>query len=133
VRWLLYLWASPTTLLGLLLGGVALLSGGRVQRRGGTLEFHGGWLGKLLASTPARATAMTVGHVILGRHPEGLDRCRSHERVHVRQAEWLGPLFLPAYFGASLWAVLRGKRLYEDNWFEVDARRRCLHAEFLDD
>ena len=130
MSWLRYLWASPTTLLGLILGGVALLSGGRARRRGGTLEFHGGWLGKLLAVTPAGATAMTVGHVILGRHPEGLDRCRSHELVHVRQAEMLGPLFIPAYFAASFWALLRGRHLYRDNWFEVDARRRCREAPF---
>ncbi len=132
MRWLLYLWVFPTTLVGLLLGGVAMLSGGAMQRRGGTLEFHGGWLGKILAATPAGATAMTVGHVILGRHREGLDRCRAHERVHVRQAELWGPLFIPAYFAASLWSALRGGRLYEDNWFEVDARRRCHLAEFHD-
>lgn len=125
MRWLVYVWAAPTTLIGLLLGGLALLTGGHVHRRGGTLEFHGGWLGKLLAATPAGATAMTVGHVILGRHIEGLDRCRAHELVHVRQAETLGPLFIPAYFAASAWAWLRGRHLYRDNWFEVDARRRC--------
>ena len=109
MRWLLYVWAAPTTLIGLALGGIALLTGGHVHRRAGTLEFHGGWLSKLLAATPAGATAMTVGHVILGRHVEGLDRCRAHELVHVRQTEILGPLFIPAYFAASLWAWLRGR------------------------
>lgn len=125
MRRLLYLWAAPTTLIGLALGAGALLTGGYVRRRGGTLEFHGGWLDKLLAATPAGATAMTVGHVILGRHQEGLDRCRAHELIHVRQAELFGPLFIPAYFAASAWALLRGRHLYRDNWFEVDARRRC--------
>ncbi len=125
MRALPYLWAAPTTFIGLVLGCLALVSGGAVRRRAGTLEFHGGWLVPLLAATPAGATAMTVGHVILGRHAEGLDRCRSHELVHVRQAELWGPLFIPAYFGASAWAVVRGRHLYRDNWFEIDARRRC--------
>ena len=61
-----------------------------------------------------------------------MDRCRAHELVHVRQAELLGPLFIPAYFGASVWAVLRGRHLYRDNWFEVDARRRSEDVTLTD-
>lgn len=122
---LTYLWAAPTTAVGLLLGALALLTGGRARRRQGALEIHGGAAAWLLRVTPARATAMTVGHIILGRHAAGLDRCRAHEQVHVRQAERWGPLFIPAYFGASLWALLAGRHAYRDNWFEIDARRRC--------
>ncbi|MBI1353853.1 MAG: hypothetical protein GC160_05865 [Acidobacteria bacterium] len=132
MRSLVYLWALPTTAVGLALGALALVSGGGVRRRAGTLEFHGGWLGAILAATPAGATAMTVGHVILGRHEAGLDRCRSHELVHVRQAELLGPLFIPAYFAASAWAAARGRHLYRDNWFEVDARRRSEDVTLTD-
>ena len=66
MRRFVYVWAAPTTAIGLAIGGLALLSGGGVRRRAGTLEFHGGWLAALLAATPAGATAMTVGHVILG-------------------------------------------------------------------
>ena len=37
---------------------------------------------------------------------------RAHERVHVRQCETWGPLFVPAYLTASLWAVWRGRNFY---------------------
>jgi hypothetical protein len=42
--------------------------------------------------------------------------------VHVQQCEWWGPLFVPAYLGASVVAVLHGGNLYKDNWFERQAR-----------
>ncbi len=71
-----------------------------------------------------RARAMTLGHVILGRDLACLNECRNHEMVHVRQAERWGPLFLPAYVLASLWAHLAGGHYYWDNRFEIDARRR---------
>src|SRR5262249_25747155 len=48
-RWLRYTWAAPTTLVGLIAGALTLGTGGRVQRRQGALEFHGGfasWLAK---------------------------------------------------------------------------------------
>ena len=123
-----YAWAAPTTALGLLAGGLTLLSGGRVHRHTGVLEFHGGFARWLLRHRAVRASAMTLGHVILGRDRACLDGCRDHEQVHVRQVERWGPLFLPAYVVASLWAHLRGKHYYIDNRFEVDARRRSGEA-----
>ena len=48
---------------------------------------------------------------------------REHERVHVRQAHQWGPLFIPAYLGASVVAVLLGRRGYRENAFEVEAYR----------
>jgi hypothetical protein len=42
--------------------------------------------------------------------------------VHVRQYEHWGPLFVPAYLAASLWALLRGRDPYYHNWFEMEAR-----------
>ena len=119
-----YGWAAPTTCLGLLVGALTLLSGGRGRVRQGTLEFHGGFTTWLLDRTPIRAAAMTLGHVILGLDGDWLDRLRPHEQVHVRQAEIWGPLFLPAYGLASLWAWTRGGHAYLDNWFERDARAR---------
>jgi hypothetical protein len=71
------------------------------------------------------AAAMTLGHVIIGRDLSCLDACRDHEQVHVRQVERWGPLFLPAYVLASLWAWSRGGHYYHDNRFEIDARRSC--------
>ncbi len=73
----------------------------------------------------AKASAMTLGHVILGRDPDCLDFCRDHEQAHVRQVERWGPFFLPAYLAASGWAWVAQPALLLDNWFEVDARRAC--------
>ncbi len=71
------------------------------------------------------ASAMTLGHVIIGRDPHCLESCRDHEQAHVRQAERWGGLFIPAYLLASGWAWCRGRHYYLDNCFEVDARRAC--------
>ena len=121
----IYLWASPTTAVGLVAGGLALASGGRVQVERGALEFHGGFARWMLEHPMVRASAMTLGHVILGRDVRCLDSCRDHEQAHVRQVERWGGLFLPAYGLASFWAWSRGRHYYLDNWFEVDARRAC--------
>ncbi len=125
VRPLAYLWALPTTLVGLTAGVLTICTGGKVQRRQRCLEFHGGFSCWMLEKTPIRAAAMTLGHVIIGRDPECLDSCRTHEQVHVRQAEIWGPAFLPAYLASSAWEWARGRHYYLDNWFERDARRAC--------
>lgn len=124
-RTLVYVWTAPTSLVGLTAGALTLCSGGRVQRRRGTLEFHGGFSRWFLERTIVSASAMTLGHVILGRDEWCLDACREHEQAHVRQAERWGGAFLPAYLLASLWAWTRGEHYYRDNWFERDARLRC--------
>ena len=97
---------APTTLVGLTAGALTLCSGGRVQRKAGTLEFHGGfsrWFARRFGFG-----AMTLGHVIIARDVTCLDTCREHEQAHVRQAEHWGPLFIPAYLAASCWAWARG-------------------------
>ena len=127
-RPLAYTWAFPTTLVGLVAGGLTLASGGKVQHRSGALEFHGGFARFLLERTPIRAAAMTLGHVIIGRDPHCLDSCRDHEQVHVRQVERWGPFFIPAYLAESLWARLRGEHYYLDNRFERQARHECGEA-----
>ncbi len=125
VRTLVYTWAAPTTCVGLTAGVLTLASGGRVQRRLGALEFHGGFASWFLSRRVVGASAMTLGHVILGRDELCLDLCRDHEQVHVRQVERWGPVFLPAYVAASVWAWIQGRHYYFDNWFELDARRAC--------
>jgi hypothetical protein len=123
IRALAYTWAAPTSLVGLTAGVLTLATGGRVQRRLGTLEFHGGfscWFAKSFGFG-----AMTLGHVIIGRDEHCLDCCRNHEQAHVRQVEWWGVAFIPAYLLSSLWEWSRGRRYYLDNWFERDARRAC--------
>jgi hypothetical protein len=66
---------------------------------------------------------MALGHVVLAREQRDLEVHWAHERQHVRQAEKWGFAFIPAYLLASLWAILKGRHYYRDNWFEKDARR----------
>jgi hypothetical protein len=123
VRLLAIVWASPYTLLGLLLGGIGLCTGGRVQVRRGVIEFYGGgvkWLlGRFLMGEGAMA--FTLGHTVLGVTDAALDVTREHERVHVRQYERWGPFMGPAYIGSSLVLWIAGKRPYRDNPFERQA------------
>ncbi|HET6350297.1 MAG TPA: hypothetical protein VFH88_14555 [Candidatus Krumholzibacteria bacterium] len=126
-----YLWASPNTLLGLLFSGAALATGGRARRVDGVLESHGGIVAVILRRmVPLRggASAMTLGHVVLGRDAGALERTRAHERAHVRQYEQWGPFFLLGYAGASLVAALRGRHYYLDNAFELAARTAATSA-----
>ena len=119
-----YLWAAPTSVLGLALAALAL-PGGQVRVVDGVLEACGGWLPAVLRrATPMAggATAVALGHVVLGRDPACLAGTRVHERVHVRQAERWGPLFVPAYLVAGAVQMLRGRDPYRDNPFEVEAR-----------
>jgi hypothetical protein len=124
IAWWRYLWAGPTTGVGLLVALAARLTGGRVRRVGGVLECSGGAARALLLARPLRAGAITLGHVIASVDDRTLERWRAHERVHVRQAERWGPLFIPAYLAAGLWAGLRGGNPYRDNPFEIEAREK---------
>ena len=124
VRILIYLWVLPTTAVGLLFVLPGLLSGGKMQVVDGVLELHGGfvaWFLRHCTLLRGGASAMTLGHVVLGRDAYLLDATRRHERVHVRQCERWGPFFLPAYLAACVIAMLRGKRAYMDNVFEREA------------
>lgn len=123
LRALTYLWAGPTTALGLLLAGLARIGGGRTRVIGGVVEAHGGLLAALLRRAPMAggAAAMTLGHVVIGRSAHDLDRTRRHERVHVAQYERWGPFFVPAYFAACAVAWARGHHAYFDSRFEREA------------
>jgi hypothetical protein len=133
-----YAWASPNTLVGLFFVPIALVPGGRppkwrtlsapprIRVVDGVLEVHGPWIATLLRrAVPIEggALAMTFGHVVVGRDGHALEVSRAHERVHVRQCERWGPLFIPAYLVASAWAWWRGRGAYEGNAFEVEAYR----------
>ena len=119
------LWASPWTAVGLGVGALDVLTGGRVQRRGAVLEFHGGAVSRLLGRMPIHPRAMTLGHTILGVSAAALDVARPHEMVHIEQYERWGPAFVPAYllFSARLW--LAGKDAYRDNPFEREAYKKA--------
>ena len=123
-RLLAYFWAMPTTTIGIVLGAPALISGGRMQWIDGVLEIHGGFVRYFLTHCTlldGGASAMTLGHAVLGLNAAALDASRRHERVHVRQCERWGPLFLPAYGIASCIIKLRGGDPYMDNPFEREA------------
>ncbi len=127
VRPAAYVWAAPTTALGLMVGTLSLASGGRAQFRRGAVEFHGGFAAWLMRRV-ARASALTLGHVILGRDEWCLEFCRDHEQAHVRQCEIWGPVFVPAYLACSAWEWThrhQGRHYYFDNYFERQARRAC--------
>lgn len=120
-----YLWALPNTWLGLLIAGLTVVTGGHIRPAAGVLEVSGGFARWLLAygvPLPGGASAMTLGHVVIGLDAAALDRTRDHERAHVHQAERWGPMFIPAYLLAGLWQRLRGRRAYADNPFERAAR-----------
>jgi hypothetical protein len=95
VRLLGYAWASPNTLLGILL---ALFSFQGPRVAGGVLVFDQEpprgfpWL----LQKVFRKAAITYGHVVLSAVP--LDgRLLVHELHHVRQYERLGPFYIPLY------------------------------------
>jgi len=114
------LWAAPNTLIGLALGLLLLPLGARIRQVGGALEIAAR---RQPPRRPWPFAAITFGHVILGTHAQALERLRAHERVHVRQCERWGPLFLPAYLLAGAWQGLRGRDVYWHNPLEVEARR----------
>jgi hypothetical protein len=121
-RFFRYLWASPTTLVGLVVV-VALVRRGRAAVVDGVIEAHSPTLGRALARlTPLAggAAAITLGHVVIGRNARALEMTRAHERAHVRQYEVWGPFFVPAYLLAGLYELLRGRHPYLDNYFERD-------------
>lgn len=120
------IWASPNTLIGLVLGAPALLFGARLQRAGNAINFLGH---PLLHVLPMRA--ITIGNVVLYRPGFGPDavvgcyeeprtqRLGDHERAHTLQYERWGPLFLLAYLLLAAWTVVARR----PNWLERQADR----------
>lgn len=123
LRLLQFLWASPYTLLGLVIGGIGLCFGGRVRIKGRTVEFYEGGTKWFLNRLPGGqfTLALTLGHTILGQTEASLEISRDHELVHVRQFERWGPLMGPLYFLCMFVVWLKGGRPYRDNPFEREA------------
>ena len=123
LRPLQYLWALPVTCVGLALALLAIVSGGSARVQGGVVEAQGGLVARLLRGGRwwRGGAAMTLGHVILARDANCLERSRSHELQHVRQFERWGLLLVPAYWLVGRWLALRGFDPYLDNLFEQDA------------
>ena len=117
------IWASPYSLIGLVIGAVGLCTGGQARIRGRAIEFYGGavtWLVRHLHEGQF-VLALTLGHTILGQTDASLDIARKHEMVHVRQFERWGPFMGPAYLLCALALWLTGRRPYRDNPFEREA------------
>ena len=109
------LWASPASLMGLLLAGTF---DRRYVTRGFVLAEGARWPARLRW----RYRAITLGHVVLA--VDELDEfVLDHEKVHVSQFERWGPFFFVLYPLASLGAALRGGHFYRDNLFEVQASK----------
>ncbi len=94
--------------LGVALGSLGVRCGGATLRHaeGGSVRVYedvGGPVGRFIkAINGGRDAAMTVGHVVLYTRRFDLATAGhrwlwAHERAHVRQAEFLGPLYLPLY------------------------------------
>lgn len=126
LRVLRYVWVLPASLIGLVLVLPALATGATVRRVDGTFEIAGRPIDWAVGLLPAgmRFSAITFGHVIIGRDHAALARCRSHEHVHVRQYERWGVLLLVLYPVSSLIQLLRGRHPYRDNAFEREAFER---------
>ncbi len=120
-------WASPYSLVGLMIGCVGMAAGGKGRLRDGAIEFYDGTTAQFVRRLPPGPTTagFTLGHVILGQTGEGLERVGKHERIHIRQYERWGPAMGPAYLGASAWLWARGRDAYRENPFEVEAYREA--------
>jgi hypothetical protein len=120
------LWALPNTMIGLLFVPAACGVRGGIELVDGVLEVHSpliAWMLRHCTRLPGGASAITFGHVVLGRNREALVATRAHERVHVRQCERWGPAFFPAYLLASAWGLLTGDGAYHGNVFERQAKQ----------
>lgn len=91
--WLGFIWTSPNTLLGLVLG---LLTFQKPTLRDGALIFDKAPRGLTWVLRKFHRTAMTVGFVIVSAEPV-TGRLLAHERWHIRQFSAWGPFFIPVY------------------------------------
>lgn len=108
-------WSAPLTAAGLVLAGLA---GGlpRWDAELGCLVVRGAGGPSRVALRLVGASANTVGLVVLSPGADPDPVLLAHEAIHVRQAERLGPLLMPAY------AWLSARYGYRDNPLERAAR-----------
>lgn len=113
---LLWIWSIPQ----IVVGAILVLVGRPYDLRWheGVLEVGVRWIAGF-----STTTGQTWGRIVLFKaFPPG-ETIEKHELNHVHWCDILGPLWGPAYVGASLLALIQGKRIYEDNWFEIKARQ----------
>lgn len=75
-------------------------------------------VGRYFAMATMPIQAQTLGCYVLSRGPIS-EHTLEHEIEHVRQWTRFGPLYLPLYFGSSAVELLRRRRPYWDNRFEI--------------
>jgi hypothetical protein len=126
------LWASPLTLVGVVLALPILLGRGKihvVRTSTPALMVSGPVADYMLDRHPFGAMcAMAIGHVVIAEARGLTPQVLTHELEHVKQAACWGVLFPVVYLGASAWAALHGQDAYWNNVFEVAARRAENHA-----
>ena len=122
-----YIWASPASAVGVCAACVVSLVGAEIKRVSGVLEVSLAPRSAVLKTAVAFLpfAAITFGHVVIARNAQQQAALRQHERVHVAQYELWGPIFLVAYPLESLFQLLRGRKPYLDNRFEIAARAAC--------
>ena len=122
-----YIWASPASVVGTCAACMAGIVGAQIKCVDGVLEVslapRSTVLGNAVTCLPF--AAITFGHVVIACSAQQQAALRAHERVHVAQYEHWGPLFLLAYPLESLFQLLRGRKPYLDNRFEIAARAAC--------
>lgn len=98
-QYLAYVWASPITLVGSLIGasqkGTLVVTDGVAQWRG-----LSGWFANRLKAQGS--TAITFGHSQLYLDATPSAQLQRHEMVHTRQAERFGLTFGPLYWWCQL-------------------------------
>lgn len=123
-RLLVAAWAGPLTAFGLLLAAVSGRTAVWSERwHCFVVEDVGGVSALALRSVGAEAN--TIGQVVLTRRPAMTEALLAHEAMHVRQAERLGPLMLPAY------VLLAARYGYRDHPLERAARTSAARATAL--
>lgn len=132
-RTLLWLWALPLTLLGMpswfLIWCSAQFSASNkavaqlnIAQAAPVFIAYGKPASWLLAHHPfGQMDAIAIGCCVFARDAQALQRTLAHELVHVHQALQWGALFPLAYGACSVWACMRGRCPYADNYFEVQA------------
>lgn len=122
VKTLKYLWASPNTLIGLIIGlllfGSIRLSQGKII----VIECLPRWF---------PWPAMTLGHTVLYKSKTDLLKWYNHEMVHIYQYEKYGPTFLLLYLLSSLHMYLIGWHPYYDNFLEREAYTKVRYPSSL--
>lgn len=91
--WLGFIWTSPNTLLGLLLG---VFTFQKPRLADGALIFDRAPRGLTALMLAFNRAAMTIGFVIVSARPV-TGRLLVHEQHHIRQYCVWGPLFIPVY------------------------------------